>query len=1211
MDSLIPSPIPEMRVSRQRLDGLFVEAGRRAHIMGRLDGGYGGFREVSKEIVNPPGGGTEGVWVEPLHLLDYVHFFIWDKEHGLAALERHCEQYVREVGYSRFRYRFASHPYLEVERLVWVPRQHQAGVVGLTLKNESDQARRVRLFTESRSNLSLGWPRRDAGRDFHRFDPDLQAVVALDEEHPDWVALWGADQPPAACRLGDFDPGLLGHGELGGDLADAPSSEPGEKRSCLQHEFLLPPAGQVELNVVIAGGNNGLDQAARVYRNVMTHAERLLLERIDHYRGIMENTVRLDSPDYHLDKAFLWAKVGTEDFKHFDPDLGLCYFAGFPAYNFYFASDSFRILHGAICMGDFDDSREILRMILKYQAEESGPDTLPGEIWHEMSTTGDRISPNFCTLDFPPLLEHFYRWTGDLAFVKEVFPNLRAAVEWGYLNDRDGDGLLENGPEGEMADSAFEDTNMEGSHLQPNLSWARALQAGARLATLIGDLPSAERWEETASELGHKLNRLYWNESEQRFEETIRPDGGFDSSWRGITVVDAESIDEGKARFGLNRLLDEEQRLTEPAAFLRWKQAERTFTSWREHLSWYLVARGDRARRLLHNHRVDAGVRALHEIARVPFTTATPGHFPEVIGLDDPATSYVRGCAHQAWSAACGIVYPVIGGLFGVTPDAASHAVTVDPHIPPDWSFMRLVGLRVGEHRLDIAYRRDGEQLTAELRNDAHAPLNCRLGFPLPMFSEIVQVTVEASASNRADELQLNLDDPRLSIRPTSEDVHVYVETTVAAGKSSTVTVRYRPAPQKLVADPYLERVQPGSRTEVTLRAVNQGSRRAAGRLWLNLPKGWLNPQAPLEEEMDLRPEEQREITFSLEVPRDIQDGYQTIWAHMDGTPGLVVARPMYLPVFGLVEIRVDGRGVTKQGRIYPLQIALINLTRQELKPNVALDLPIGMRSVSATSRLTIEPSGKATASFDLTADQAGEFVLPIRVTASDTEIRQSHYVKVLPGQRPFVLYSGFLGCPISSDDSLELINLPANYAVRKPHVMEQLLPYADVVLTSDQHDAAFAQEQIDRLVGYVADGGKLLLFCYWSSAWGRGFHETYGNVAGTKLAEILPLDMKRGISPGRMVQIDDGGREVLSQIEWDACPPYDFNLADARPGAKVWARSEGGNPLIASWGHGRGQVVAIAIDCFGYGSYGTFLSWPGVPAMIRQAVLYLARKGR
>ncbi len=582
---------------------------------------------------------------------------------------------------------------------------------------------------------------------------------------------------------------------------------------------------------MIAGGNAGADQAAEVYRHVQANADELLQERIQHYRAIMEKSVRLVSPDYTLDKAFLWAKAGTEDFKHFDPDMGLCYFAGFPAYNFYFASDTFRILYGAICTGDFEDTREILRMILKYQATEPGPDTLPGEIWHEMSTTGDRISPNFCTLDFPPLAEHFYRWTGDRAFLEEIYPNIRAAVEWGYLNDQDGDGLLENGPEGEMADSAFEDSNMERSHINPNLAWYRALKAGGRLATVLGEAGSAERWELTANELKARINQRYWNESQRSFEETIRPDGALDSSWRGVAVFDSEIVDEGKAAFGLKQLLREEARLIDPAAFASWKEAEKGYKGWREHLSWYLVARGDRARFLLDNHLTDAGVTALRHIARVPFSLATPGQFPEVIGLDDPAGPYVRGCPHQAWSGACGVLHPVVAGLFGVVPDAPSGSITIDPHLPDGWPEMSLMGLRVGENQLDITYRRRGDSLQAQLHNEGQSPLQVRLGFALPSASEILTITCDGDS--------LVLSDERISVRPTAEDLHVYVETKVEAGQSTTAAIEYRPADLALSAETYLERAQPGSRISIPLRLVNRGGRPISGSLQVEAPGSW------------------------------------------------------------------------------------------------------------------------------------------------------------------------------------------------------------------------------------------------------------------------------------------------------------------------------------------------------------------------------------
>ena len=1201
MDEAIRRLTPEIQISRRSLDGLYVEAGRRAHIMGRLDGSYGGFREVSKEIVNPPGGGTEGVWAEPLRLMDYVHFHIWDEHNGLASLERNCEQYVREVGYSRFIHRFASHPYLGVEKRVWVPRHRPAVVIELHLMNESDRERRVRIYVESRSHLSLGWPRRDMGHDFHRYDADLKAVVALDAAHPDWVALWGADHPPAAHHLGTFHAGLITEGGL--SPRGLEQSDPDQRSSGLQFDLRLPPAGEARLMLVTAGGDRGLDQAALEYRSVMAGADALFSERIQHYRGIMERTVRLESPDYQLDKAFQWAKVGTEDFKHDDPELGLCYFAGFPAYNFYFASDSFRILHGAICAGDFEDTKEILRMILSYQAKEPGPDTLPGEIWHEMSTTGDTISPNFCTLDFPVLMEYFYRWTGDLAFLEEMYPNLRAAVEWGYLNDIDGDGLLENGPEGEMADSAFEDTNMEGSHLAPNLAWFHALRSGARLAALIGDQSSATRWEQTANDLKLKLNRLYWNESRREFEETIRPDGSFDASWRGITLFDQEIVDEGKAHFGLQKLLHEESRLTDPQAFFNWKQAEKAYATWREHLSWYLVARGDRARHLLRNHMAEAGATAIRAIAAVPFNTGTPGHFPEVIGMHDPITSYVKGCAHQAWSAACGILYPVIAGLFGVVPDAASHSVTIDPHWPEGWKAMRLERLRVGGHILDVKYRRVGDRIHAELLNEAEQDLVAVLGFALPRASEISDVTMDDPTSGRVD---LDRHDPRLSVRYTPEDVHAYVRISVPAGGAAAVELRYGPVNLELNADTYLDRTQAGASVIVVLGLVNQSGQTLAGQMRLDLPSGWHSAAMPLMQPVELAPGEAAHLSFELDVPHGLHDGYHTVWASFEGPNGPMIAKPMYLPVFGAMELRLDGRGVARAGSAYALQITASNLTQERIETEFVLDSQEGLMVAAPSKRVTLNAGKTGQLSYSVSADWPGNYELPMRATAGRSEWRMSHRLKVVPTDRPIVLYSGFLGSPITSDESLEVVNMPANYAVRKPHVMDQLLPIADVVLTSDQHDAVFTPTQIAQFVRYIDSGGKLLLFCYWSSPWGRGFHHTYGNVAGTELAEMLPLVMRPGIGQGRKVLLEGRGADVLGAIDWGECPAYDFNLAEAHPQAEVWARSEASDPLIASRAYGKGRLVTIAVDCFGYGTQGDLLRWPGVPAMIRRVVLDL-----
>ncbi len=136
--------------------------------------------------------------------------------------------------------------------------------------------------------------------------------------------------------------------------------------------------------------------------------------------------------------------------------------------------------------------------------------------------------------------------------------------------------------------------------------------------------------------------------------------------------------------------------------------------------------------------------------------------------------------------------------------------------------------------------------------------------------------------------------------------------------------------------------------------------------------------------------------------------------------------------------------------------------------------------------------------------------------------------------------------------------------------------------------------------------GGSLVFFCHWSAPWGRGFFETFGNFASSELTGILPLRMRKGITHARRVRLAPEGVPPFGSIAWDTIPPFDHNEAELREGATLLAESDAGAPLIASWRHGEGRVLAIAIDCFGFESYVEGLSfdfWPGKPQLIGRAV--------
>jgi hypothetical protein len=70
-------------------------------------------------------------------------------------------------------------------------------------------------------------------------------------------------------------------------------------------------------------------------------------------------------------------------------------------------------------------------------------------------------------------------------------------------------------------------------------------------------------------------------------------------------------------------------------------------------------------------------------------------------------------------------VIPAVRGLFGLSLDAATHTITVDPHLPAQWDHATLRNVHVGDAPVDLRYQRTGAgwEIHAEGRNGRSATL--------------------------------------------------------------------------------------------------------------------------------------------------------------------------------------------------------------------------------------------------------------------------------------------------------------------------------------------------------------------------------------------------------------------------------------------------------------------------------------------------------
>jgi hypothetical protein len=73
-----------------------------------------------------------------------------------------------------------------------------------------------------------------------------------------------------------------------------------------------------------------------------------------------------------------------------------------------------------------------------------------------------------------------------------------------------------------------------------------------------------------------------------------------------------------------------------------------------------------------------------------------------------------RSTTHQMWSSAM-VVTPLVRGLFGITRDATTHELIVDPHLPAEWDHAAVHNLSVGGQVVNLDMHRETTALVVRM----------------------------------------------------------------------------------------------------------------------------------------------------------------------------------------------------------------------------------------------------------------------------------------------------------------------------------------------------------------------------------------------------------------------------------------------------------------------------------------------------------------
>jgi glycogen debranching enzyme len=494
----------------------------------------------------------------------------------------------------------------------------------------------------------------------------------------------------------------------------------------------LPARGSTEVELAVEPAFDGQRVAATPRRSFAQATAALELERA----RLADEMPRLTSSNATVTKAWDTATRDLASLPYGLPEGPATPIAGLPLYLQFFGRDSLTIGWQSL-MATPTLLRDSLRANAAWQGTriDDWLDEEPGKMIHQarngpLSVLGEnphlRYYGDWATPpDFLVMLGQYLAWTDDRATVRKLLPAARAAIDWCLrYGDPDGDGFLEydtrsaKGVKNQGWKDSHDAVVDERGEVVPNpiasselqAYWYAALQQAALTFAMAGDAGYAAELLRQALNLRRRFNQAFWMPDLGAYAMGLGPDK---QQIRSIGSNDGHLLAAGIVPSRRGRRVA--ARLMQPDMFSGW--GIRTLSSQHPAYNPFSYHRGS-------VWPVEQGTIGfgfarygcwddLHRLASGVFASTDlfiENRLPEVIGgiqrdAEHPHPGiYPRSCEPQGWSASA--IVQLVQSLLAMVAFAPMGLLAIDPHLP-DWlPDLRLEGVRVGQARLDIEFRR-------------------------------------------------------------------------------------------------------------------------------------------------------------------------------------------------------------------------------------------------------------------------------------------------------------------------------------------------------------------------------------------------------------------------------------------------------------------------------------------------------------------------
>jgi glycogen debranching enzyme len=639
-----------------------------------------------------------------------------------------------------------------VRETLFVPVNEPGALIALDVETEQPleiEARFVRDF-------QLEWPAAIGGT-YMSWDKNLQAFV-LSEETRKFAALVGS--PTAADVHEEYQTNYSAAKESGFRLG-------------------VTNKGSETRMIIIAGSVTGRADAESAYRRLLSSYPQLLRDAADFYEKYLRETVSLVLPDPQLQRAYDWSRVSVLQGMVNNPFLGRGLVAGYrtsgesqrPGFAWFFGRDAEWTSLALNAVGDYANTNTALEFISRFQRDD-------GKIPHEIAQTASLLPwfkdfpYGYASADATPLYivaaNDYVTQSGDAAFAKEKWESLWKAYQFlrstydaqGYpQNFGIGHGWVEGGPLLPVKTELY----------QSSLG-AEALRALANLARIAGQEDAGNALAQEFEQQKPLVEKAFWLAEKNRYAFALDKDGKpvDEASVLATVPMWFGMLDEKNAAQMIAQLADSDHQTDWGMRIISERSAKFSGGGYHYGSVWPLFT-GWAAVGEYRYHRALPAYMNLRANALLALDGSL-GHVTEVLS-GDSYQPLSTSSPHQIWSAAM-VVSPILRGMLGLSSDAQSGTLHFAPHVPANWSFFSIRGVRAGSAAIDLDYSRTADAITLQV--NCRAATACPIEFA-PALSLRAQVT-GAETNGRSTPFKL---------AANHADAHAQVRLTAPVGRSA------------------------------------------------------------------------------------------------------------------------------------------------------------------------------------------------------------------------------------------------------------------------------------------------------------------------------------------------------------------------------------------------------------------------------------------